>query len=57
MVQIGLEKLRVYQLAEEIADLVWEVACFRKILEELAPKLSAYINSIGRKNSGWTTDN
>jgi four helix bundle protein len=128
MLQVGFEKLRVYQLAEEIADLVWEVvlrwnrlaqdtvgkqfikaadsiganiaegtgrgsfadnrrfariargsllevrhwlrraykrnlltedevACFSKILEELAPKLSAYINSIGRKNQGWATDN
>jgi four helix bundle protein len=118
----GFENLRVYQLAEEMADLVWdvvirwdrlaqdtvgkqfikaadsiganiaegtgrgsfadnrrfakiargslfevkhwlrgayrrklltenEVAAFRKLLEELAPRLSAYINSIGRKNS------
>lgn len=123
--QAGFEKLRVYQLAEEMADLVWEVvirwdrfaretvgkqfikaadsiganiaegtgrgsfadnrrfariargslfevkhwlrrayrrkllgesevAAFRELLEELAPKLSAYINSIGRRNS--TTD-
>ena len=118
----GFENLRVYQLAEEMADLVWdvvirwdrlaketvgkqfikaadsiganiaegtgrgsfadnrrfakiargslfevkhwlrrayrrklltenEVAAFRKLLGELAPRLSAYINSIGRKNS------
>jgi len=25
MVRTGFEKLRVYQLAEEIADLIWEV--------------------------------
>jgi four helix bundle protein len=128
MVQAGFEKLRVYQLAEEMADLVWEVvirwdrlaqdtvgkqfikaadsiganiaegtgrgsfadnrrfgkiargslfevkhwlrrayrrklltenevAHFRKLLEELAPRLSAYINSIGRKDSPRTSAN
>lgn len=122
MVPAGFERLRVYQLAEEMADLAWEVvirwdrlaketvgkqfikaadsiganiaegtgrgsfadnrrfakiargslfevkhwlrrayrrklltenevAAFRKLLGELAPRLSAYINSIGRKNS------
>jgi four helix bundle protein len=126
-VQSGFEKLRVYQLAEEIADLAWEVvlkwdrleqetvgkqfvkaadsiganiaegtgrgsfadnrrfariargslfevkhwlrraykrkllgdkeiAAFQKILAELAPKLSAYINSIGEKTPRKTND-
>jgi len=133
MEQAGFEKLRIYQLAEELADLVWdvvikwdrlaqdtvgkqfikaadsiganiaegtgrgsfadnrrfariargslfevkhwlrraykrklltqnEVACFRRILDELVPKLSAYINSIGRNklaadNGQLATDN
>jgi four helix bundle protein len=125
MVQAGFEKLRVYQLAEEIADLVWdvvigwdrlaqdtvgkqfinaadsiganiaegtgrgsfadnrrfakiargslfevrhwlrrafrrklltenEVVRFSRLVDELTPRLSAYINSIGRKK--YTTD-
>jgi four helix bundle protein len=129
MVPTGFEKLRVYQLAEEMADLVWdvvikwdrlaqdtvgkqfirgadsiganiaegtgrgsfadnrrfakiargslfevkhwlrrayrrkllnqnEVTNFQKLLGELAPRLSAYINSIGKKglNGPRTTD-
>jgi four helix bundle protein len=126
MVQAGFERLHVYQLAEELADLVWEVvlrwdhlaqdtvgkqfikaadsiganiaegtgrgsfadnkrfariargslfevrhwlrrafrrkllsenevAGFRKLVDELTPRLSAYINSIGRKK--YATDN
>jgi four helix bundle protein len=126
MVQTGFERLHVYQLAEELADLVWEVvirwdrlaqdtvgkqfikaadsiganiaegtgrgsfadnkrfariargslfevrhwlrrayrrklltedevASFRKLVDELTPRLSAYINSIGRRKH--TTDN
>jgi len=130
MVPTGFEKLRVYQLAEEMADLVWDVVIkwdrlaqdtvgkqfiraadsiganiaegtgrgsfaenrrfakiargslfevkhwlrrayrrkllnqneltnFQKLLEELAPRLSAYINSIGKKglNEPRTNDN
>ena len=38
MARTGFENLRVYQLSEEIAD------------NELTPKLSAYINSIGKKH-------
>lgn len=122
MTRTGFEKLRIYQLAEEMADLVWDVALrwnrlaqdtigkqfinaadsiganiaegtgrgsaaenrrfariargslfevkhwlrraykrrllsepeitsFQALVEELTPKLSAYINSIGRKQS------
>ena len=130
MVETGFEKLRVYQLSEELADLIWEIvikwnyfakdtigkqlvnaadsiganiaegtgrgsyadnrrfariargslfevkhwikrayarkllsenelAPLRHLVDELTPKLSAYINSIGRKrtnNSPLSTD-
>ena len=68
MAKTGFEKLRIYQLAEEITDLVWEVVfkqdrfpqgtigkqlvnSLQKLIGELTPKLSAYIKSIGKKQT------
>ena len=49
MARTNFETLRVYQLAEEVADLVWEIARLKEILDELAPRLNAYINTLKRK--------
>jgi len=61
MARTAFEELRVYRLAEKLADEVWDmvatweqVAKLRPMLEELAPTLNAYLKSIGtrRPDSG-----
>ena len=59
MNKTGFENLRVYNLAEEIEDLIWEIVSKwdyfakdtigKQLVIELTPKLSAYINSISKK--------
>jgi len=48
------ENLRVYHLAERLAD--ENVANLRPILEELAPKINAYLKSIGRAGNETVQD-
>jgi enoyl-[acyl-carrier-protein] reductase (NADH) len=78
MARTNFENLRVYQLSEEISDLIWEIVVrwkrlaqdtvgkqlikaadsiganevskLQNLINELTPKLSAYIHSIGNRN-------
>jgi hypothetical protein len=44
MDRTGFENLHVYQLAETLSDTIW----LQEIIDELTPRLSAYIKSIGK---------
>ena len=57
MGKTSFEKLEIYQLASRMSDVVWEVvsgwAVFErdtvgKMLNELLPRLNAYLNAITR---------
>ena len=66
MSRTNFESLRVYKLSEDLADSIWEIALswdefarstiaqaerFKPIINELAPKLNAYLKSIGSNDS------
>lgn len=64
MARTDFEKLDVYRLSEQLADEVWELVSgwfrfakwtvgkqidrLRPLVDELAPRLNAYLNSIGK---------
>jgi hypothetical protein len=68
MARSNFENLEVYRLSEQVADEVWdkETVCrLKPLLDELAPRLNAYLKSIGRGSASppasaheqLTTDN
>jgi hypothetical protein len=56
MGRTNFEKLRVYRLAEELADAIWNIVMNwsqfeRDTVDNRAPQPNAYLKSIGRERS------